>query len=452
MHASFPSSHKALVLPCSPSFSAWLAFHNSRRWKRLAVAAKKNPPTAPPQDKPAAQIPLQKWFSTDGRSLKAQWLRQEGEIVTLKLENSRIVQIPISSLSPQSQTAARQSVRFGGREPVYNWTFFAGNFSKRGSTDGKVSEAMFNHPGGMVFDSAGNLFVADVENNTIRKITPDGDVSTFAGKAGVSGLIDGDVNVARFHHPCGLAIDANGSLLVVESVNATLRKITPEGIVTKVAGSNGKRVSYGHEDGRGGEARFFFPWGVAIEPSGNIFVTDTSNGTIRKVTEDGLVTTFAGKARDKVFFADGKGDQARFANPHGLVIDAEGNLYVADSANAIIRKISPTGEVSTFAGKAGEPGKADGLLSEARFSTPGGIAMDSAGNFFIADRDNCTIRKISASGRVSTIGGMPGAVGKKEGVGNNARFVHPHQIAVDAEGRIYLDDLDLRIIYRGVPQ
>lgn len=420
--------------------------------EKASRSAKKNAPAASLQEKSGAQIPLQIWFSSDGRSLRAQWLRQEGELVTLKLENSRIIQVPLISLSAQSQAAAKLAARFGGREPFYHWKFFAGNISKRGSTDGKVSEAMFNHPGGMVFDSVGNLFVADVENNTIRKITPDGNVSTYAGKAGVSGFADGEAAQARFHHPCDLAIDAGGNLWVIEAVNSNIRKITPEGMVTLVAGSGGRDVSYGHEDGRGGEARFFFPWAGEFDAAGNLYVTDGDNRTIRKVTSEGDVTTLAGKTGDNKFFADGKGDQARFAKPRGLVIAADGTLFVADSDNCVIRKITPAGEVSVYAGKPGERGRADGPLSEARFCTPGGMAIDSAGNMYVADRDNGIVRKISPNGMVSTIGGTPGAVGKKEGAGSDAQFVYPSQIAVDAEGRIYVTDLDLRIIYRGEPQ
>ena len=394
---------------------------------------------------------MQKWTSADGRILLAEWIQQVGDVVTLKLENGRLAQVPLAQLSAQSQASARFVARFNGREPTYHWTIYAGHSTERGKTDGSLKDARFSSPGGMAFDASNNLFVADVENNTIRKITPDGNVNTYAGKAGVSGEADGELSAARFHHPCGLVFDPDGSLWVVDAVNSTLRKIT-EGRVVTVAGATGRRVSYGHEDGKGTEARFFFPWAAVLDSSGNVFVTDSENGTVRRVTPGGDVTTFAGKARDKVFFVDGKGDQARFASPRGLAIDQNGCLYVCDPPNHVIRKISPAGEVSTFAGQVGASGRSDGMLDEARFFSPTGLAMDATGALFVADLGSCTIRKISANGQVSTIGGTPGMVGKQEGAGSVAHFVYPNRIAVDREGVLYVDDLDKRVIYRGVPK
>jgi hypothetical protein len=312
---------------------------------------------------------------------------------------------------------------------------FAGSAGSYGSANGTGSAARFYFPLGVAVDNAANVYVADRYNYTIRKITPSRVVSTFAGLAG-TGSHDGTGSAARFNLPNAAAVDSAGNVYVADTYNHTIRKITPSGVVSTLAGLAG---SYGIADGTGNAARFNFPLGVAVDSAGNVYVGDTSNHTIRKITPSGAVSTFAGSAGNPGS-ADGTGNAARFNLPRGVAVDSAGNVYVADSRNHTIRKITASGVVSTFAGLAGHPGSADGTGSDARFSTPSGMAVDNAGNVYVADSNKFTIRKITPSRVVSTFAGSPGSNGSVDGTGNDARFYTPEGVAVDSMGNVYVAD------------
>ena len=274
----------------------------------------------------------------------------------------------------------------------YSFTTFAG--IAPGSTDGTGSAARFNHPYGVAVDSAGNVYVADTFNNTIRKITPSGVVSTLAGLSGIRGGADGTGSTARFNQPFGVAADNAGNVYVADTANQAIRKITLCGVVTTLAGQIGNP---GSADGAGGAARFFYPQSVTADSAGNVYVADTGNNTIRKITSSGVVSTLAGLAGSSGS-ADDTGSAARFYFPNGVAVDNAGNVYVADSQNYTVRKITPAGAVSTLAGLAGSSGSADGTGSAARFTFPNGVAVDGAGNIYVADAGNNTIRKITPAG------------------------------------------------------
>jgi sugar lactone lactonase YvrE len=170
---------------------------------------------------------------------------------------------------------------------------FAGVPDGIGSADGTGAAARFNYPQGVTADGSGNVYVADSNNFTIRKITPAGVVTTLAGAAGASGSVDGAGAAARFNRPSGLAVDGSGNVYVADTYNHTIRKITPAGVVSTLAGT---ALAYGSADGTGAAARFFYPQGVAADGSGNVYVADSNNLTIRKITPAGVVTTLAGAA------------------------------------------------------------------------------------------------------------------------------------------------------------
>lgn len=316
----------------------------------------------------------------------------------------------------------------------YNFTTLAG--SGPGSADGPGSVALFAFPAGLAVDRGGNLYVADAENQTIRKIGPDGQVNTLAGLAGNVGSTDGPGSSARFAFPEGVAVDASGNLYVAEFGNHTIRRITPAGLVSTLAGLAG---SAGNTDATGSAARFNQPAGVAVDNNGNVYVADSGNSTIRKVTSGGQVSTLAGLAK-AIGSTDGAGSLARFSNPAAVAVDNVGNVYVADSGNNTIRKISPAGVVSTLAGLGGSAGSLDGAGSNARFNYPQGLALDGAGNVYVADSANSIIRMVTPAGLVSTLAGLAKNPGSVDGTGIKARFYFPRGLAVDSVGNVYVAD------------
>jgi len=329
--------------------------------------------------------------------------------------------------------------------PTGTVTTFAGGSS--GSTDGTGADARFNYPQDVAVDGDDNLYVADPSNHTIRKITPAGVVTTLAGTAGSSGSTDGTGTDARFSAPYGVAVDGDGNIYVADLANHTIRKITPAGVVTTLAGAAG---SSGSADGTGADARFNEPYGVAVDGDGNVYVADTWNYMIRKITPAGVVTTLAGAAGSSGS-ADGTGADARFASPQEMAVDGDGNVYVADRSNHTIRKITPAGVVTTLAGAAGSSGSADGTGADARFWGPQGVAVDGDGNLYVTDGSNHTIRKITPAGVVTTLAGTAGSSGSTDGTGPLARFNSPAGVAVDGVGNIYVADRSNHAIRKVTP-
>ncbi|TGL58546.1 hypothetical protein EHQ58_10425 [Leptospira ognonensis] len=315
----------------------------------------------------------------------------------------------------------------------YAVSTLAGLSGSSGTTDATGTSARFNSPNAITIDSGGNLYVADSFNHSIRKITSAGVVTTFAGLSGSSGTTDATGTAARFNRPYGITIDSGGNLYTVDS-SQTIRKITSAGVVTTFAGTVN---SSGTTDATGTAAKFNSPEGIGTDPAGNLYVVDSSNQTIRKVTSGAVVTTFAGGAGSSGS-TDGTGTSARFYLPMSIVADANGNLYVTDRGNYTIRKITTAGVVTTFAGTAGETGSTDGTGAAARFSAPLGITIDSSGNLYVAEAAH-RIRKITSAGVVTTIAGS-GSSGSTDGSGSLASFYNPRGITIDSSGNLYVVD------------
>jgi sugar lactone lactonase YvrE len=321
----------------------------------------------------------------------------------------------------------------------------AGAAGSSGVTDGSGSAARFANPTGVAVELAGNLYVADTDNHTIRKIAAStGAVTTLAGLAGRSGSADGTGSAAKFNSPSGVAVDGAGNVYVADTLNHAIRKVGPTGVVTTLAGLSG---SHGSTDGTGSAARFWGPQGLAMDSGGNLYVADTNNDLIRRIaTATGVVTTVAGSAGSSGS-ADGIGAQARFNGPSGVAVDGAGNLYVADLDNHTVRAITPAGVVSTLAGLAGASGSADGTGGGARFNSPSDVAVDGSGNVYVADTGNQTIRRIAvAVGAVTTPAGLAGTSGSADGVGQVARFYRSAGIAVDTAGTVYVADTNNQTI------
>ena len=320
-------------------------------------------------------------------------------------------------------------------------TTLAGSPGNRGTADGVGSAARFSGPSGLTTDEAGNLFIADMGKHTLRMVViATGAVTTLAGSAGNAGADDGVGSAARFSGPRALAWDGAGNLYVADMDNSTIRKVEiATGTVITFAGSTGNT---GTADGMGTSARFARPYGIVADGAGNLYVSDTDNHTLRKIViASGLVTTLAGSPGESGT-ADGAGPSARFNSPSGLTTDRMGNLFVTDVLNDVLRKVDlATGMVTTLAGSATTPGTDDGTGASARFNTPTDVTSDGAGNLFVADYNNHTIRKVvTASGTVTTLAGAAISTGTEDGIGAAARFSAPQGLADDGAGNIFVAD------------
>ena len=317
-------------------------------------------------------------------------------------------------------------------------SLLAGTVGTVGDNNGTGAAATFNRPLGVAVDGSGNVYVADQFNNQIRKIAPNGAVTLLAGSAtGVAGSADGQGSSAKFNSPYGVAVDGAGNVYVADSMNFTIRKITPDGTVSTLAGSPGVE---GYQDGSGVNATFSTVVGIAVDSSGdNIYVTDGNNYTIRKITSAGVVTTLAGSALN-VGSSDGTGALASFDEPSGIAVDANGNLYVADWGDSTIRKITPAGVVTTLAGKANTVGHVDGVGAIALFDNPFGVAVDTSGNVFVSDNANATLRKITPAGVVTTVAGR--SLENELVFGAGGTLNSPDGLAVDSSGALYTASVD----------
>lgn len=311
----------------------------------------------------------------------------------------------------------------------------AGQALVSGGTNGTGTNACFGDPAAMVVDSGGNIFLADSQNHAIRKITTNGVVTTFAGQLGISGDLDATGTNALFNSPCGIAFDGSGNLYVSDTGNNIIRKITPAGAVSTVAGIAG---SGGFGDGSAGNALFNSPLGIAIGTNGAIFVADSGNHAIR-IIYGGAVSTFAGSPQIWGSL-DGVGTNAQFDGPVGLAFDTRGNLFVSDANNDTIRMIETNGMVTTYAGLEGIDGAVDGSPKAARFRSPAELTFDQFGNLFIADSFNQTIRELSTNGFVSTVSGLAEVSGTNDGINGTARFFNPYGVAVAANGLLFVSD------------
>ena len=355
-------------------------------------------------------------------------------IVTFRGKTASVLEASATTLKVKVPAGARDGriiVRIGDRSDstgdVFNYIFtvstLAGN-GEHGLVDGRGDQARFSYDAyGVAADAAGNVYVADGGNNCIRKITPDGVVSTLAGDT-VIGNRDGTGKDARFNYPHGLAVDGSGNVFVADAANNLIRKITPAGVVTTFAGSGVPGLT----NGMGAAAAFDFPADMVIDGAGNLYVSDGNNRCIRKITPNREVTTFA----------------TGFGFPEGITMDGAGDLFVADAGAGVIRKVTPAGVASVLTGSLTNRGSVDGELSDALFHTPEGIAIDKEGNLYVGEL-HPAIRRISPDGTVSTIAGS-GTINFLDARGLNARFGEPSGVAVDGAGNIFIADvINLRI-------
>ncbi|MBJ6762284.1 hypothetical protein JGU66_16060 [Myxococcaceae bacterium JPH2] len=303
-----------------------------------------------------------------------------------------------------------------------------------GSANGTGAAASFKGPMGIATDSQGNVYVAEFNNHLIRKITPAGVVTTLAG-SGSSGSSNGMGTAASFNSPSGVAVDASGNVYVADSFNGMIRKITPAGMVSTMAGS----TTPGNTNATGTAASFRGPLGVAVDASGNVYVADSGNKLIRKITPAGVVSTLAGSG--EYGSTNGTGTAASFSGPRAVAVDSSGNVYVAEPSSNLIRKVTAAGVVSTLVGT-GAVGSADGTGTAASFADPMGVTVDASGNVFVSSIADNLIRKVTSAGVVTTLAGKAGvgSNGSADGTGAEARFNLPQAVTVDASGNLYVAD------------
>jgi uncharacterized protein (TIGR03437 family) len=317
----------------------------------------------------------------------------------------------------------------------------AGNGAYKFSGDGgPATSAPLSHPSGVAVDAAGNLFIADTYNNRVREVTAGGIISTVAGNGsqGFSGD-GGPATSASLNQPFGVAVDAVGNPFIADTANSRVRKVSPGGIISTVAGNGNSYFS-----GDGGPATsgsLSYPWGVAVDAAGNLFIADPRNQRVRKVNPAGTISTVAGNGSQGFSGDGGPATSASLSKPSGVAVDTAGNLFIADTYNDRVRKVSPGGTISTVAGNGNFGFSGDCGPATSAMLSPDGVAVDAAGNLFIADTYNSRVRKVDPGGTISTVAGNGNkGFSGDGGPATSASLSGPPAVAVDAAGNLYMAD------------
>ncbi len=315
----------------------------------------------------------------------------------------------------------------------------------------QANVARLDSPRGLALGPDGALWIADTGNARIRKVTAEGVISTVAG-AGGGGTVGELVPAtsARLFAPVAVAVDRAGNLWIADALTSRVRRVSPAGLIATAAGTG--QAGY-NGDGAAAISQLNLPAGVLADTAGNVYIADTNNHRVRKLTPDGALITVAGRGIRGYGGDGGPATEALLDSPRGLALDGDGNLYIADRMNHAVRKVSPSGLISTVAGT-GLPGAGGdgGPARQARLNHPLGVAVDSQGNLYIADTDNHRVRQVSADGLIKTIAGdgSPGFSGD-DGPARQARLRYPAAVAVDAAGNVFVADQDNHRVRQLVP-
>ena len=389
----------------------------------------------------------------------------ETNVITAEVQFN-VVAPPAITTEPANLTVAQGnsavlSVTVTGTSPLtYQWQFdgtnipnniintVAGNGTQGYSGNaGPATNAMMNGPYGVAMDATGNLYIADFDNNVVRKVTTNGIITTVAGDGtqGFSGN-GGAATNASLNNPYGVAVDAIGNLYIADPGNDVIRMVATNGIISTVAGNG--ITGYTGDGGQATNARLNFPFGVAVDAIGNLFIADSDNDVVRKVTTAGIISTVAGVGSYGYSGNGGPATSAKLSEPLGVAVDALGNLFIADYNNDVIRKVNTNGIISTVAGNGtagytGDGGPATNVELDFHF----GVAVDPTGNLFISDSGNDVVRKVATNGIITTLAGdgIAGYSGDG-GASTNAKLNYPLGVAVDANGNLVISDSHNEVI------
>ncbi len=313
-----------------------------------------------------------------------------------------------------------------------------------GGDGGPATAAELMLPQGVTQDALGNLYIADRDNHRVRKVTPAGTISTVAGTGGMDFSGDGGpATAAQMRDPGGVAVDAAGNLYIADTNNHRIRKVTPAGTISTVAGVAG--LGFSGDGGPATAAHLFGPVGVAVDAAGNLYIADTRNNRIRKVDSAGDIHTVAGTGTSGSSGDGGSATLAQLSGPMAVAVDAAGNLYIADGYNNRIRKVDSAGDIHTVAGTGIYGSSGDGgSATVARLGNPYGVAVDAAGNLYISDSGNHRIRKVDSAGTIHALAGTgTSGFSGDGGPAAAAQFFIPYGVSVDAAGNtLYIADLN----------
>ena len=398
---------------------------------------------------PAATI----YYTTDGSTPTINSFVYAGPIpITVSETINAVAGGGAYGLSP----VATATYTLTGLTPII--TTVAGNGTPSYSGDnGPATSAELNQPYSVLADGSGNFYIADYSNSAVRKVTPAGIISTIAGNgtAGYSGD-DGPATSAELSGPAGLALDSSGNLYIGDRGNNTVRKVTPAGIISTVAGNG--TAGYSGDDGPATSAELNAPYGLAFDAGGNLYIAEYSNQTVRKVTPAGTITTIAGNGTAGYTGDNGPATSATLNGPDDIAFDLSGNLYINDDLNSRIRMVNPSGTITTVVGNGGTPGNGDGGPAiSATLGQPHGVTVDANGFLYIADTFDQSIRRVDQFGTITTVVGNGGAPGIGDGgPAFDAELNLPTKVSVDAVGNYYIADLGnyriRKVNISGVPQ
>lgn len=468
--ASLLNSPTGLAL--DPSGTLYFADRDNRRIRKLSRSLADS--TAPVISI-TAPTTLTSWRVTDGALNLAGTARDNIGVVSIRWFNDRggmgavsgksdwslqgvvlqpgLNMIRVTAWDASGNTASAQLAMTLEVSEVIRTLAGVGKIGNGG--DGQLAlQAGLNNPSGLVVDGAGNIYVADTGNNRIRRITPSGTITAYAGSGMLGAKGDGGPAInASFNSPNGLALDSKGNLFIADTYNHRIRRVSPAGIITTVAG-NGREESSG-DGGPAVAASLYLPFGVAIDGSDNLLIADTGNLRIRRVDmKSGVITTIAG---DGSSGSDGDGQpalSAHFKAPYGVTVDRIGNIFIVDGDDHRVRRIDQNGVISAYAGNGEQGGIGDGGAAiEAQLDYPSFISTDPVGNLYIADYGNHRIRKVSSSdGRISTVvgnGQLGQGLDSVDPLTTSLNF--PNDVVIDPTGRLIIADTGNHKIRRILP-